>query len=117
MSTVFATLASDETPTTPYTPLNVQFVDDNGQPVTIGGGSTYTLPAASQNALGGVKLQVFGEAIGNAVTNVAVAAGDNPTKAEYNALVAAYNALASQFNRLISGLASSGVIQVPAAKE
>ena len=89
--------------------------DASGAPVTVGGsgGASYTLPAASQNALGGVKMQVFGEAIGNAVTNVAVAAGDNPTKAEYGALVAAYNALASQFNRLISGLTSSGVIQVP----
>ena len=90
--------------------------DASGAPVTVGGsgGASYTLPAASQNALGGVKLQVFDDAIGNAVTNVAAAAGDNPTKAEYDALVAAYNALAGQFNRLISGLASSGVIQVPA---
>ena len=89
--------------------------DASGAPVTVGGsgGASYTLPAASQNALGGVKLQVFGEAIGNASENVAVAAGEAPTKAEYGALVASYNALAKQFNRLISGLTSSGVIQVP----
>ncbi len=31
-----------------------------------GSGTAYVLPAATQNALGGVKLQVFGEAIGNA---------------------------------------------------
>ena len=89
--------------------------DASGTPVTVGGsgGASYTLPAASQNALGGVKLQVFGEAIGNASENVAVAAADAPTKTEYDALVASYNALAKQFNRLISGLTSSGVIQVP----
>ncbi|WP_298048278.1 hypothetical protein [uncultured Bifidobacterium sp.] len=92
--------------------------DASGTPVTVGGsgGASYTLPAATANALGGVKLQVFGEAIGNASENVAVAAADAPTKTEYDALVASYNALAKQFNRLISGLASSGVIQVPSGK-
>ena len=78
-----------------------------------GSGTAYVLPAATSDALGGVKLQVFGEAIGNASENVAVAAADAPTKTEYDALVASYNALAKQFNRLISGLTSSGVIQVP----
>ena len=82
-----------------------------------GSGTAYVLPAATAEALGGVKLQVFGDAIGNASESVAVAAGEAPTKAEYDALVAAYNALAKQFNRLINGLASSGVIQVPAAKQ
>ena len=91
---------------------------DGSTPVTVGGsgGASYTLPAATANALGGVKLQVFGEAIGNASENVAVAAAAAPTKTEYDALVASYNALAKQFNRLISGLASSGVIQVPSGK-
>ena len=46
-----------------------------------GGGASYTLPAATANALGGVKLQVFGDAIGNAKTDVAAAAAA-PTKAE-----------------------------------
>lgn len=87
-------------------------------------GQAYVLPAATASALGGVKLLVFGNAIGDAATglkaDVAAAAGDAPTKAEYDALVASYNAmaaahnaLAAQFNRLISGLASSGAIQVP----
>lgn len=91
--------------------------DASGAPVTVGGsgGASYTLPAASQNALGGVKLQVFGEAIGNASENVAVAAANAPTKAEYDTLVASYNSLAKQFNRLISGLSKSGVIQLPAS--
>lgn len=91
--------------------------DASGTPVTVGGsgGASYTLPAATANALGGVKLQVFGEAIGNASENVAVAAVAAPTKAEYDTLVASYNSLAKQFNRLISGLSKSGVIQLPAS--
>ena len=91
--------------------------DASGTPVTVGGsgGASYTLPAATANALGGVKLQVFGEAIGNASENVAAAAGEAPTKAEFNAVVTAYNSLAKQFNRLISGLSKSGVIQLPAS--
>lgn len=44
-----------------------------------GSGSAYTLPAATSSALGGVKQ-------GAAVSD---AAGDNPTAAEYNALLAA----------------------------
>ena len=94
---------------------DVLFVDADGNPTSVGGGSAYVLPAATANALGGVKLQVFGDAIGNASENVAVAAAAAPTKAEYDALVASYNSLAKQFNRLINGLAKSGVIQLPAS--
>ena len=94
---------------------DVLFVDADGNPTSVGGGSSYVLPAATANALGGVKLQVFGDAIGNASENVAVAAAGAPTKAEYDALVASYNSLAKQFNRLINGLAKSGVIQLPAS--
>ena len=94
---------------------DVLFVDADGNPTSVGGGFAYVLPAATANALGGVKLQVFGDAIGNASENVAVAAAAAPTKAEYDALVASYNSLAKQFNRLINGLAKSGVIQLPAS--
>lgn len=98
--------------------MPVRLVNEDGTPYAASGsGSAYVLPAATQNALGGVKLQVFGTAIGNATTNVAAAAGDAPTKAEYDALKDAYNALASQFNRLISGLSTSGVIQVPSGSQ
>ncbi len=78
-----------------------------------GSGTAYVLPAATSDALGGVKLQVFGDAIGNASENVAAAAGEAPTQAEFDAVVTAYNSLAKQFNRLISGLSKSGVIQLP----
>ena len=68
----------------------------------------------------------LGEAIGNAKTdakaNVAAAAGDAPTKAEYdafvtaaNTLAAAYNALATQFNMLVSNLVATGLVKLPEA--
>lgn len=124
---------------------DVVFVDETGNPIDVGSGSSaptigdgavttakiadkavtagkladgvipaaYRLPAATANALGGVKLTAFSSTIGNAKTNVAAAAGDAPTKAEYDALKDAYNALASQFNQLIGGLANAGVVQLP----
>lgn len=124
---------------------DVVFVDETGNPIDVGSGSSsptigdgavttakiadkavtagkladgvipaaYRLPAATANALGGVKLTAFSNIIGNAKTNVAAAAGDTPTKAEYDALKDAYNALASQFNQLIGGLANAGVVQLP----
>lgn len=93
----------------------VSLVNPDGSAFT-GGGSSYTLPAATADALGGVKLQVFKETIGNANENIAVAAAAAPTKAEYDSLVASYNALAKQFNQLVSGLSSSGVIKLPDKK-
>ena len=69
----------------------------------------------------------LGEAIGNAKTdaktNVAAAAADAPTKAEYDAFVAAvnalaadYNTLASQFNQLVSNLVATGLVKLPETK-
>ncbi len=48
--------------------------------------------------------------IANATTNVAAAAGANPTKAEYDALVTAHNALATSFNALVDKLESIDVL-------
>ena len=76
-----------------------------------GGGPSYTLPAASADALGGVKQQVFEGAIGSADEGIATAAAA-PTQEEHNALVGAYNDLAKQFNRLIGGLKATGIIAV-----
>ena len=92
----------------------VKLVNSDGSDFA-GGGAAYVLPAATEAALGGVKLAKFGDAIGNAGEAVAAAAGDAPTKAEFDALQAAYNALAKQFNRLVSGLANAGTISKPSA--
>lgn len=90
----------------------VKLVNSDGSDFA-GGGTAYTLPAAAKDAIGGVKLAEFGNAIGNANESVAAAAADAPTKAEFDVLQAAYNDLAKQFNRLVSGLAASGTISRP----
>ena len=92
---------------------DVLFVDGNDRPVKLTGGSTstpYVLPAAAENALGGVKLANVASA-GNANAAVGVAAGDAPTKAEYDALVGAYNDLAKRVNALVAGLVAAGVVK------
>ena len=98
--------------------VDAVLVNEDGTPFSGGGtGTAYTLPAATADTLGGVKQAAFGNAIGNATPNVAAAAGDTPTKAEFDAFVTAFNSLALQFNRLISGLANAGIIQLPAVKQ
>lgn len=91
---------------------DVVFVDTKGKPTDIGGASAapYVLPAATENALGGVKLANVASA-GKANAAVAVAAGDTPTKAEHDALVGAYNELAKEFNALVAGLVAAGVVK------
>lgn len=92
---------------------DVLFVDGNDNPVNVTGGSTstpYVLPAAAENALGGVKLANVASA-GNANAAVGVAAGDAPTKAEHDALVTAYNDLAKRVNALVAGLVAAGVVK------
>lgn len=91
---------------------DVVFVDSKGKPTDIGGSATapYVLPAATENALGGVKL-ANATISGTANASVAAAAGTAPTKAEYDALVTAYNDLAKRVNALVAGLVASGALK------
>lgn len=91
---------------------DVVFVGSNGKPTDIGGSAVapYVLPAAAEDALGGVKLANVASA-GKANAAVAVAVGDAPTKAEHDALVTAYNELAKEFNALVAGLVAAGVVK------
>lgn len=92
---------------------DVLFVDDKDKPVSVTGGSTatpYVLPAAAENALGGVKLANV-TISGTANASVAAAASTAPTKAEYDALVTAYNDLAKRVNALVAGLVAAGVVK------
>ena len=91
---------------------DVVFVDSNGKPTDIGGSAAapYVLPAAAEDALGGVKLANVASA-GKANAAVAVAVGDAPTKAEHDALETAYNELAKEFNALVAGLVAAGVVK------
>ena len=95
----------------------IALYDADGNNIDVGGGTTapaYTLPAATDTTLGGVKQAKFGNAIGRG-TAVAEATGDTVTVAAYNALVAAHNALLDEFNRLLGGLETAGSITRPAA--
>jgi hypothetical protein len=92
---------------------DVLFVDGHDRPVNVTGGSTatpYVLPAAAENALGGVKLANV-PISGTANASVAVAASTAPTKAEYDALVGAYNDLAQRVNALVAGLVAAGSVK------
>lgn len=90
---------------------DVLFVDDEDNPVDVGGGSaaSYLLPAATETVLGGVKLANV-TISGTANASVAAAASA-PTKAEYDALVTAYNDLAKRVNALVAGLVAAGVVK------
>lgn len=92
---------------------DVLFVDGNDNPVNVTGGSTstpYVLPAAAENALGGVKLANV-TISGTANNSVAVAASTAPTKEEYDVLVGAYNDLAQRVNALVAGLVAAGSVK------
>lgn len=91
---------------------DVVFVGSNGKPTDIGGSAAapYVLPAAAENALGGVKLANV-TISGTANASVAAAASAAPTKAEYDALVTAYNDLAKRVNALVAGLVASGALK------
>ena len=92
---------------------DVPFVNDKDKPVNVTGGSAstpYVLPAAAENALGGVKLANV-TISGTANASVAAATGAAPTKAEYDALVTAYNDLAKRVNALVAGLVAAGVVK------
>lgn len=75
-ATIVAKIISGEAPAA-STELNVILVGEDGEPVEVGGGSSYVLPAATTAELGGVKM----------AAHVADAAGENVTAAEFNGLL------------------------------
>jgi hypothetical protein len=78
----------------------------DGTPFT--GGSAYTLPAATTAALGGVKKGAAVAAVSTA--DAAAAAGDTPTKAEFDAVVAELNETKKRINAALASLKAAGVI-------
>lgn len=87
----------------------VALVNPDGSAFTGGGSAAaYTLPAATANAIGGVKQ-------GAAVSDVAAAdstaaAADTITKAEFDAVVAELNETKAQLNAFLAQARVSGVI-------
>lgn len=87
--------------------VKLVFVDDEGNPTDIeSGGSAYVLPAATTSALGGVKKASGVTAVSSA--DATAAAGEAPTKAEFDAVVTLCNELKTQLNDLISKNKSAG---------
>lgn len=82
----------------------VKLVNADGSEFT--GGSSYTLPAATADALGGVKLAAVTPQVKPA--DAAQAAGDAPTKAEFDAVVALANANKAAINSVINAMRAAG---------
>lgn len=83
--------------------INIKTVDGDGKHVDVGG---YTLPAATTAAIGGVKEAAVTPLV--AAANATAAAGDAPTKAEFDALVTLANANKAAINSLINTARSAG---------
>ena len=75
-ATVVARIVSGEVPAN-ATELNVILVGEDGEPVDVGGGEPYVLPAATTGAIGGVRM----------AAHVADAAGESVTAEEFNGLL------------------------------
>lgn len=72
-------------------------------------GAEYVLPAATKNALGGVKLIEFDNAIGKQTAHATIAEGATVDAAAFNSLVTDYNKLLAEFNNVISSMVAAGI--------
>ena len=87
-ATTFAQLVNDQL-NHDQSPLQLSVVDGDGNPVSIGGTSTYTLPAATASAIGGVKQL-------NGMSDLAS--------------TAALSDVINQVNTLVAGLKATGIM-------
>ena len=76
-------------------------------------GAEYVLPAATKNALGGVKLIEFDNAVGMQPAHPGLPEGATVDAAAFNSLVADYNKLRTEFEDLISGMVAAGICTRP----
>lgn len=85
-----------------------------GEPGADGKDATeYVLPAATKNALGGVKLIEFDNAIGEQAAHATIAEDATVDAAAFNSLVADYNKLLTEFNNVISSMVAAGICTRP----
>lgn len=89
------------------TPVRMALFTEDGEPVSIGGGS-YELPAAGADSLGGVKLASKVDAV--AAADAASASGEAPTAAEHNAAAALANECKEKINAVIGAMKSAGIM-------
>lgn len=73
----------------------------------------YVLPAATKNALGGVKLIEFDNAIGEQAAHATIAEDATVDAAAFNSLVTDYNKLLTEFNSVISSMVAAGICTRP----
>ena len=73
----------------------------------------YVLPAATKNALGGVKRIEFDNAIGKQAAHATIAEDATVDAAAFNSLVTDYNKLLTEFNNVISGMVAAGICTRP----
>ena len=76
-------------------------------------GAEYVLPAATKNALGGVKLIEFDNAIGEQAAHATIAEDATVDAAAFNSLVTDYNKLLAEFNNVISSMVAAGICTRP----
>lgn len=76
-------------------------------------GAEYVLPAATKNALGGVKLIELGNAVDIQPAHPALPEGATVDAAAFNSLVADYNKLRTAFDDLIDGMVVAGICTRP----
>lgn len=76
-------------------------------------GAEYVLPAATKNALGGVKLIEFDNAIGEQTAHATIAEDATVDAAAFNSLVTDYNKLLTEFNNVISSMVAAGICTRP----
>ena len=85
-----------------------------GEPGADGKDATeYVLPAATKNALGGVKLIEFDNAIGEQAAHATIAEDATVDAAAFNSLVTDYNKLLTEFNNVISSMVAAGICTRP----
>ena len=73
----------------------------------------YVLPAATKNALGGIKLIEFDNAIGEQAAHATIAEDATVDAAAFNSLVTDYNKLLAEFNNVISSMVAAGICTRP----
>lgn len=73
----------------------------------------YVLPAATKNALGGIKLIEFDNVIGEQAAHATIAEDATVDAVAFNSLVTDYNKLLAEFNNVISSMVAAGICTRP----
>ena len=97
----------------------IQLVDDDGNPIRFSSGASYTLPAATTAALGGVKkATAVADPTASTIGTVTALDGETVTVANVNTVITSLNTTIGALNdvvtkqkQLLANLRSAGVIE------